>query len=222
MVDAIQDSLINLDTSLLLMVNGVHNDFFNHFMYTYSGKFVWIPMYAGIFYLLFKSLTARQLIFVVLGVVLLITLTDQLCAHLIRPFVERWRPSNTNSPVYEMVHVVNNYRGGRYGFPSCHASNTFALATYVTLLIRCRWLTVFMMLWALITCYSRTYLGVHYPGDLLAGGALGAMCASLVYWLLVRFGGYSRPAEIKYPYLPIWMGLLTIGGIFIYSAIKIA
>lgn len=221
MVDALQDSLMNFDTSLLLSINGARSDFFDHFMYVYSDKFVWIPMYMGIFYLMFKSFTIRQLTFVVLGVVLLITLTDQLCGHLIRPMVERWRPSNANSPVYEMIHVVNNYRGGRYGFPSCHAGNTFALATYITLLIRCRWLTVFMMLWAVITCYSRTYLGVHYPGDLLGGGIIGALWAFLIYFLLVRFGGYSKPTKTQYCYLPIWIGLLTIGGIMIYSAIMI-
>ncbi|MCQ4908360.1 phosphatase PAP2 family protein, partial [Phascolarctobacterium faecium] len=80
---------------------------------------------------------------------------DQTGATLIRPYVERLRPSNLENPISDMVHIVNGRRGGRYGIPSCHAANTFGLAFFVWFLFRKRWLTVFMMGWALLTCYSR-------------------------------------------------------------------
>lgn len=215
--NAIIDSLENLDISLFLSVNENHNVFFDQFMYAFSGKLVWVPMYISILYLMVRNVVRPQLFYVIAGVLLIVLFADQVCASLIRPAVERWRPSNANSPVYDVVHIVNGYRGGRYGFPSCHAANTFALATYVMMLFRNRWLTVFLMAWALVTCYSRAYLGVHYPGDLLVGGLVGSFGSFLVYWLLVRFGHYTRPTELKQSHLPIWIGLLTIAGILLYA-----
>lgn len=220
LMETMLDSLVNLDTSLLLAINGANNTFFDYFMYAYSGKLVWVPMYISILYLMFRNLSRRQFVYAVIGTALLVLFADQVCSHGIRPFVERWRPSNANSPVYELVHIVNGYRGGRYGFPSCHAANTFALAIYLMLLFRRRWLTAFMVVWSLVTCYSRAYLGVHYPGDLLVGAFVGTMVAYLIYFLLVRFGGYTRPVEVKQSNLPIWVGLLTIVGMMVYAAVK--
>lgn len=213
------DTLINLDTQLLLAINGAHNEFWDTFMYVYSGKIVWIPMYAALFYVLVRNLTLRQLIFCSIGVAVVILLADQVCSHLIRPYVERWRPSRLESPINELVHIVNGKRGGRYGFPSCHASNTFALATYFFLLLRRRWLACFLVVWALVTCYSRAYLGVHYPGDLLVGAMVGAVCAALVWYLLKRFAGYSTPRTGKHTCLPVLVGSVTMAGIAVYSGI---
>ena len=99
-----------------------------------------------------------------------------------------------------MVHIVNGHRGGRYGFPSCHAANTFGLAFFVWFLFRKRWLTVFMMGWALLTCYSRVYLGVHYPGDLIAGTLVGLIAAYIVYRLFLKVSGYKTMKKVP-PYL---------------------
>lgn len=217
LANAVIDSLENLDISLFLSVNENHNVFFDRFMYAFSGKLVWVPMYISILYLMVRNVVRPQLFYVIAGMVLIVLFADQVCASLIRPAVERWRPSNANSPVYDVVHIVNGYRGGRYGFPSCHAANTFALATYIMLLFKNRWLTTFLMVWAFVTCYSRSYLGVHYPGDLFVGGLVGSIGSCLVYYLLVRFGNYTRPKEIQLSRLPVWVGLLTIIGIVIFA-----
>ena len=220
LANAVIDFLENLDISLFLSINENHNSFFDQFMYAFSGKVAWVPMYISIVYLMVRNIVRPQLFYAILGVLLIVLFADQVCGSLIRPVVERWRPSNVNSPVYDVVHIVNGYRGGRYGFPSCHAANTLALATYVMLLFKNRWLTTFLMVWAFITCYSRSYLGVHYPGDLLVGGLVGSIGSFLIYSLLVRFGRYTRPAEMKLSCLPIWVGGLTVVGMLVYAGVK--
>ena len=77
------------------------------------------------------------------------------------------------NPIVDLAHIVNGYRGGSYGFPSCHAANSFGLAMYVVFLFRKRWLSVFIITWAVLNCYTRIYLGVHYPGDLIVGHLVG-------------------------------------------------
>lgn len=90
--------------------------YFDYFMSAYSGKWVWIPMYAAIWYVMLRNFHWKVTLFCMIGLALTITFADQACATWIRPYVERMRPSNLNNPISEMVHIVNNHRGGRYGF----------------------------------------------------------------------------------------------------------
>lgn len=215
------ESLLELDTDLLLAINGRHCDFFDYFMYQFSGKLVWIPLYVALWYVMLRNLTLKQLLWCSLGVVLVILFADSVCSHIIRPLVERWRPSREESPIDHLVHLVNGKRGGRYGFPSCHAANTVALTTYIFFLFRRRWLTLSLLVWALITCYSRAYLGVHYPGDLLAGALVGMSGAALVYLLLVKLAGYRTPHRAAYTSVPIAVGSLTVLGILVYATVMV-
>lgn len=146
-----------------------------------------------------------------------IVLADQTGASLIRPIAERLRPSNLDNPISEMVHIVNGYRSGRYGFPSCHAANTFGLAFFVFYLFRNRLLSTFIFGWAVVTCYSRAYLGVHYPGDLLTGALLGFASASLCYWLFQKFGKYERLECPMHLWVPVAVGGLTVVGMLVYA-----
>ncbi len=125
-----------------------------------------------------------------------------------------------------MVYIVNGYRGGSYGFPSCHAANSFGLALYVICTFRKRWLSLFIIAWAALNCYTRIYLGVHYPGDLLVGGIIGGFGGWMFSTIAHKAAVYLEPStrmrrnEIKQTSVTIYAGLLTVLGILIYSTIR--
>ena len=133
--------------------------------------------------------------------------------------VERLRPSNPANPISDLVHIVNNYRGGRYGFPSCHASNSFGLAFFLVFLFRKRWLSLFILLWATLNCYTRIYLGVHYPGDLIVGAIIGCCGAAFMCYLLKKTARGASFGKVKHTEITIYVGLLTTIGILVYASI---
>lgn len=173
------ETLQNLDSEVFLFFNQAHCPFFDSFMSLYSGKFIWIPMYAALLIVMLRRYPLIKVLFLLVGIALSITLADQICSSLIRPLCERLRPSNLDNPLAELTHIVDGYRGGAYGFPSCHAANSFALAVFAALMLRRRGFTLFIMLWAAVNCYSRIYLGVHYPGDLIVGALIGSAVGCL-------------------------------------------
>lgn len=175
--------LSDIDARLLLIVNGAHSPFFDSVMWCISGRWIWVPFYAVLAYLLFRRMSWKRASICLVTIGLIILAADQTCATLIRPEIGRLRPANLNNPLSSFVHVVNGYRGGRYGFPSCHAANTFAIAVFMSLVIRHKWFTVMMFSWAFIVSYSRMYLGVHYFGDLFCGATIGSLFAVLFYYL---------------------------------------
>lgn len=223
--------LVQMDTDLFLTLNSLHTAYLDPFMKLYSGKLIWAPLYASLVYVMWRNLSRRQLLCGLVAVALVILFADQVSATLIRPYVARLRPANLDNPIAPLVHIVDGYRGGRYSFPSCHAANTVGLAVYVALLLRHRTLTLFMLGWALLTCYSRIYLGVHYPGDLLVGsvvGIAGAFLMHRLYLLATRptsattasptSGGHPAGTPLRHASLPLCVGLATIVAIAIYSA----
>lgn len=175
--------LSDIDARLLLIVNGAHSPFFDSVMWCISGRWIWVPFYAVLAYLLFRRMFWKRASICLVTIGLIILAADQTCATLIRPEIGRLRPANLNNPLSSFVHVVNGYRGGRYGFPSCHAANTFALAVFMSLVIRHKWFTVMIFSWAFVVSYSRMYLGVHYFGDLFCGATIGSLFAVLFYYL---------------------------------------
>lgn len=175
--------LLATDDKLLLFVNSLHTPFFDTVMWLVSDRWIWVPLYVLLVYIIFSHTTWKRGVLCLVAIALVICATDQTCASLIRPVLERLRPSNVANPISPLVHTVNGYRGGSYGFPSCHAANTFALAVFMSLQIHRKWFTMAMFIWAVVVSYSRMYLGVHYFGDLLCGALIGTFYATIFYHL---------------------------------------
>lgn len=187
--------LNNLDTSVFLAINGHHSPFFDSFMTLFTGRFIWIPMYVMVLWILFRGSHWKNALLYTAAIGMAVFLTDQTCASLIRPAVERLRPSNLQNTLSEFAYIVNDYRGGSYGFPSCHSANSFALATFLILFVRRRGFSIFIIGWALLNSYSRLYLGVHYPGDLLVGAVIGTTFSAFCYIVSSRFEAPGARAE---------------------------
>ena len=176
------DTLQQLDSDLFLALNHATCEWLDNFMWYFSGKWVWAFLYAAILWSFFYRYGWKRALGLVLLMALIITVTDQLSGHWVRYAVARLRPSNLENPLSPMVHIVNGYRGGPYSFPSSHAANAFALATFLSLLMRNRTVTLSIFLWAIVTAYSRIVLGVHYPGDLMVGAVAGSAVAAAAYY----------------------------------------
>lgn len=182
--------LEQLDWSILLFFNGHHSPWADSAMMTITGKWTWLPLYVILVALMVWRCGWRRSIVYLLGIAAVITLADQTCATWIRPAIARLRPCSPNNPISELIQTVNNYAPGSYSFPSCHAANTFALATFLSLALRNRGITIFMFSWAGIVSISRLYLGVHYPTDLLVGALIGSAIAMIIFFICsrIKFG----------------------------------
>ena len=219
MTSELFQSLMETDQTVFLYLNGLYTSFGDYFMSSFSGKVIWAPMYASVLYVLLKNADWKVALYCLIAIVLTITFADQACATFIRPAVARLRPCSPDTPISELVHLVYGKRSGSFSFPSCHAANSFGLAFMLMYLFRNRWLTAFILIWAVINSYSRIYLGVHYPTDLLAGAIVGATGATLMYLLLRKITGVRQVGN-KQSAVIIYTGLLTMLGISLYAIIQ--
>lgn len=187
------ETLIEWDKELLLFLNGLHNSFFDGFMYWISDRWIWIPMYAALLYpIVLRKKWGTVLIAVCIA--LCVLFADQFASGFCKPFFERFRPSH-DPAIMDMVHIVEGNRSGLYGFISSHAANTFAVAVFTICLFRKCIQAVPVILWALLNSYSRIYLGVHFPVDILAGTLAGVVVGFVCYYIYV-LGLKYLPASI--------------------------
>jgi len=182
---------LQLERDLFLFLNGTHSLFLDNVMYIYTQMITWLPWILCFLFVFIYKKNWKEIVLVILAVALVFLLCDQL-SSLVKSHFHRFRP--THHPDFrDVVHTVFNYRGGRYGFFSGHATNTFGIATFVSLLFRNKILSITMFLFALLTIYSRIYLGVHFISDTVVGALVG----SLIGYLIYRLYRFSRCKWLK-------------------------
>jgi len=166
------DWILDMDRELFLFLNGLNTEWLDPLMMLFTQTQFWVPLYLFLIYLIFKNYGTEGW-FVLAGVVVTILLADQITSALMKPFFARLRPSHEPS-LAGLVHLVDGYAGGRYGFPSSHAANTFGTAWFIWKLFgtRYRWIGL-MFVWCTLMTYTRVYLGVHYPADVIVGALVG-------------------------------------------------
>lgn len=178
-----------IDQDILLFINGHHSPFWDTVMWYVSQPLTWVPLYLFLIYALWKAYD-KNWVNTLIGVVVIAAafgLSDLISSGILKPWIERSRPSH--SELAPLLHFVRGYQGGPFGFPSSHAANTMAVAVSSLLLLRSRNMAFWFVMTAyvVLNCYSRIYLGVHYPTDILVGALIGASLAYLCYIFAKKF-----------------------------------
>lgn len=178
------EELVQLDIDLFVYLNGLGTESWDAFWMFYTTKFNWIPFYGLLLYLFYKRLTIKMFLITILVIVLMITFTDQITNLFKRVLVMRSRPCY-NPDIENIIRLVKNSCGGKHGYFSGHASNSMAVAIFTSLMLRSKYkyLPYILVVWAMAMGYSRIYVGVHYPLDVLSGMLFGAISGFLFYKL---------------------------------------
>lgn len=174
--------LDTIDQQALIAINSWHAPFFDNLMWCITSKLSWLLILVAVIVALRHD--RKQALLVIATLLLTILISDQISSGLIKHTVERLRPSH-NPDIASSLHLVNGYTGGMFGFTSSHAANSFSVVMLLSLMFGYRRVTFALMMWAALQCYSRMYLGVHYPGDIIGGTIIGLLVGWLVYrlWL---------------------------------------
>ena len=190
-MEQIIEILVHWDQQVMLAIHGLSNPFFDQLMAAITEKYNWIPLYLLLVYLLVRQFGWHAL-YSIAAVVLLVVISDQLTSSFMKPFFQRFRPCH-DPEIGHMVRIITKC-GGYYGFVSSHAANSFAVTTFFWCLFHRRFPWIgWIVLWPLVVGYSRIYLGVHYPLDILGGALVGIVLGYMVF-------GFTRLASQKVPF----------------------
>lgn len=172
----------SFDTDLLLYINHCNNALLDDMMIRFSNTWTWSLLLLVVIFVVLRDRPLKEALFILLGIGLCVLFADQISSTFIKPWVARFRPTHDPEIMFQVRHIAG--RMGQYGFVSSHAANTFAIATFLSLVFRHRVTTICLIIWASIVGFSRIYLGVHFPLDVLCGGLLGVLVGLFVYYLI--------------------------------------
>ncbi len=185
-----------MEIEILYWINGHHAEWLDQVMWWISGKWTFLPLYLLMTFAMLRRWGLRVLL-VLLCILVVVTISDQLASSVFKPWVQRERPTYTPE-VMDHLHLVkeengNFYKGGRFGFYSSHAANSMAVALFFLLILRPvkKVWTMLLCVWIVLVGYSRVYLGVHFPTDILMGWWMGGMIA-YVCWRLLKLPALAR------------------------------
>ena len=179
--------IIDFDKQLLLLLNGSESLFLDSLVVTLTNAWTWVQLYISLLVVVIKNSESALKVLLIMGSAgLCVLFAGTIDDTIVKPLVGRWRPTR-DPEIGLLVDIVDGYRGGNYGFFSAHAANTFSIAIFFCWLIRSRLLSIALVLWSFTNCWTRLYLGVHFPGDILVGLCWGALVGTGVYFLYRHF-----------------------------------
>ena len=184
-----------MDQAITLFFNGSSSLYLDSIAWNATQMFVWIPFLLVVAYVVFREHDFPRMLFLIGGTLLCVLLCDQVASTICKPLIARWRPTH-NPYLQDAVDIVNGYRGGPYGFFSSHAANTFAVASFLAPVFRRRAITLSLFGWALLSCWTRVYLGVHYVGDLVTGLLFGLFIGTIAHRLYRHY--FSQAPTLTY------------------------
>ena len=189
------DQILQLDTDTFIFLNSLGTERWDAFWLAYTSKFNWIPFYSVLLYLIFRQVQLKAFLIIIVAAALMILVTDQV-TNLFKNGFHRLRPCHL-AEIIDGMRLVKAHCGGQYGFFSGHASNTMAAAFFIGLILkrRFKYLLYILIVWAILMGYSRIYIGVHYPLDVLLGMLFGILTGTLFYKLSVYFIGKLKPTH---------------------------
>lgn len=227
MMENFFDLVQGFDVYWLMLFNDFGNPDVDDFFWYATKTITYIPLFLVLAYCMHHWYCSRHVILALVLLALLITVADQTASGLCKPYFQRLRPTH-EFYLQMFIHPIHGYRGGLYGFFSSHAANTFAAATFLSLFFRSRYITATLFPWAMLSSFSRMYLGVHYPTDILVGAAFGMFVGWLFYRLydfICNSALFSRtlpdePLHPTYGILVPTMYVITLVVLVLFVLIK--
>jgi len=218
------EKLLPIEKEFFLWLNDHHTPYWDTYVWMFSEKLVWIPLaLVSIVVFIFK-IKWKEALLIILCSVLIGVLCDYIVGEFVKPYFERFRPGH--HPDYEeLVNIVNNERGGRYGFISNHAANAFGIMTFTSLLFKYRYFTLTILFYAVSTAYSRIYLGLHFISDVVGGAIWGTIVGLLVYYIYLTSRRYILKVPKEEVAIPVYSRkrahviMATIGAIVVFISI---
>ena len=212
------DTLIQIDKQLLLAVNGGDSLFMDILIKILTTATTWIPFYFSLLYMVIRnSRNMKDVGLVLLCAALCTLIAGGVDDTIVKPMIGRWRPTHDPEIGY-LVDVVNGYRSGKYGFFSAHAANTFSICVFFCLLVRNRIFTFAVVSWSLLNCWTRLYLGVHFPSDIFVGLCWGALTGIGVYYFYRYLTRDTHLMNYRHVDIDVVIGVLVMT--LVYAVLK--